>query len=723
MTLLERPERVRANVQRRIFRAGVVFLALLGYCVPASPADAPGKATIFRDTWGVPHVYGDTPEAAMYAHGYAQAEDRLDDILAVYTVAQGKAAKVFGKSGIKQDYETWIARHPDVARSGYPRLTQEARRLIEYFLAGIWAYIHEHPEDVPDWADTPKPYHVLALYRAFIWDWPWGQALGDLKRAGSHVRDGRGSNQWVVGPSRSAEGGPIALIDPHLGWTPQNRFYESHVHGGDLNFYGFSIVGTPIMALGHTDVLSLAATTGGPDCADIYEEKINPENSLQYAYDGDWRSIEVDEVEIEVRTPEGPTFETIKIERTHHGPILKRIGLQAYVVKTAYDDEIDTIDQWIGMIKARNLGEFLNAMAVNQSLPQNIMYADIYGNTYYIRAGRVPIRPSGFHWDAPVPGFTSRSEWQGIHPLQDLVQILNPPSGAMQNCNVSPGAMMPSSPLTEDRYPGYIYNTRTDRANSRGLRALQLLGDTGQMTLEQATEIALDTFVYGAERWQAALAEAYKAHRTPFAHLNLAIELLTNWNGRMDVESPAAALFRYWMRSCLQENSGVPRSRIEQGKTLAGGAYNAMLKALSEAVREMEAELGRIDVPWGDVYRAGRDDRTWPVGGCTADGISTLRAVNSSQPDDNGISHVTGGQFCTTIVLLREGNVISYSATPYGQSNHPDSPHYTDQGEKLFSKGRFKPTWYQKADLLKHVKSRKTFAVPVLDGFKNNWKN
>ena len=57
------------------------------------------------------------------------------------------------------------------------------------------------------------------------------------------MSDGRGSNQWVVGPERSALGAPIALIDPHLAWEPQNRFYEARVHGGDLNFYGFSIIG------------------------------------------------------------------------------------------------------------------------------------------------------------------------------------------------------------------------------------------------------------------------------------------------------------------------------------------------------------------------------------------------------------------------------------------------------------------------------------------------
>ena len=77
------------------------------------------------------------------------------------------------------------------------------------------------------------------------------------------------------------------------------RTLEAHVHGGDLDFYGFSIIGTPVMALGHTDVLSLALTTGGPDCADVYEERIHPEDPLKYEYDGRWRAVEVEETSID----------------------------------------------------------------------------------------------------------------------------------------------------------------------------------------------------------------------------------------------------------------------------------------------------------------------------------------------------------------------------------------------------------------------------------------
>lgn len=667
------------------------------------------QVTIYRDAWGVPHIYGDTEEAAAYGHGYAQAEDRLDDILSLYTIVQGKAARAFGPEYIQKDYESRLTRHAELARANYAQLSPHVRQMIEYYVRGILDYLKENPDKKPEWASTPNPYHVVALYRAFIYDWPWGQALSDLQ---SPVIDGRGSNQWVVSASRSAEGGPIALIDPHLSWTPANRFYESHLHGGDLNFYGFSIVGTPFMALGHTNVFSLSATTGGPDCADVYEIQINPANPLQYRYDDTWRDVDVLEIEIEVKTSNGIAKETRRIERTHHGPIVKRLGDRGFVIKTAYDEEIGFVEQLYNMLRAKNLGEFLHALSANQMLPQNIMYADIYGNIYYIRAGRVPIRPEGYHWDRPVPGWTSRSEWRGIHPLSDLVQVLNPGVGYMQNCNISPGAMMPNSPLLPHHYPTYIYNDKPDRTNLRGRRALQLLEVSTQLTLSEAMKIAVDTYVIDAARWQKALLDAFDTHETPFVHLGEAVRQIADWNGYMDPDSPGASLFRFWMRACRAQNSDVPISLVETGRPLAGGAQRTLLRALDRAVEDMHTYFGRIDVPWGDIHRAARGGESWPIGGYSGNGIGPLRTVTSAAPDETGISYVRGGQFCTTVVVLNPNGIISYSATPYGQSNHPDSPHHTDQGRLLYSQSRLKPTWYNRSDMLERAQSKRTFKIP-----------
>src|ERR1700684_2614018 len=70
-----------------------------------------GSVTIYRDTWGVPHIYAQTPAEGAYGLGYAQAEDRLDDIYKNFRTGLGRSAEAFGKKWIDQDYIMRICRN------------------------------------------------------------------------------------------------------------------------------------------------------------------------------------------------------------------------------------------------------------------------------------------------------------------------------------------------------------------------------------------------------------------------------------------------------------------------------------------------------------------------------------------------------------------------------------------------------------------------------------
>ena len=110
------------------------------------------EVTIYRDTWGVPHIYGESQEAAAFGHGYAQAEDRLEDVLGAWLTGIGRASEAFGESVLDRDRVARIARHEEMARTKYGGLSQETRDLIEAFVAGVQSYMAEHPDDVPPWA-------------------------------------------------------------------------------------------------------------------------------------------------------------------------------------------------------------------------------------------------------------------------------------------------------------------------------------------------------------------------------------------------------------------------------------------------------------------------------------------------------------------------------------------------------------------------------------------
>jgi acyl-homoserine lactone acylase PvdQ len=109
---------------------------------------------------------------------------------------------------------------------------------------------------------------------------------------------------------------------------------------------------------------------------------------------------------------------------------------------------------------------------------------------------------------------------------------------------------------------------------------------------------------------------------------------------------------------------------------------------------------GTWRVAWGDINRVGRGGRTFPLAGSATDGLTTLRAVGGGFDAKTGTILGEHGQSCTTLVLFKPGRVESYSVTPWGESDHPDSLHYLDQAEKLFGRKLLKPTWFQREDLL-----------------------
>jgi acyl-homoserine lactone acylase PvdQ len=677
------------------------------------------QVEIVRDTWGVPHVAAKSEPGTLYGQGYAMAEDRLPTMMRSYRKAVGQMAEAFGPDWIEHDYQQRVWRHEQIARTRYHELPTSWRRAAEAFVAGTKRYMDEHPDRVPEWSLDVQAYHLIALPRYLIWPFLLEQAWRKLDGAAPKRDEGSGSNAWAITARRSATGHVITLIDPHVPWDDEWLLHECHLHGGDLHVYGFSIPGLPYISLGHNEHVSWASTAGGPDLVDVYELTLNPEDLMQYLYDGAWRVMDRETVTIRVKTPNGTEDVIRDVLRSHQGPILKTCGNTAYALKLVYAESVSLLDEVARTNKATNLGEFMDALSLRVKLG-NTMYGDVRGHIYYQLSGLVPIRPTGYDWTRPVPGDTSETEWLGFHDTADLVQLLNPPAGWMQNCNVSPGTVTETSPLTADRYPFYLYNNPTDRSTSRGRRVSGLLSSIDQMTLEDAVTIATDTYVEGIEPWREALCAAYEARTAgeapPDARnwqpLGEAIEALRAWDGRAEVESVGMTLFRAWWSALEPMRDAELRQTVEEGRALSGHAQDSLLAALDKAGRSLSQRFGGLHVPWGRVYRARRGDCSWPVSGISGrDGLIALRAVGSGEPDEDGISYARGGPACTTVVMLKPGDVRSYSVVPYGQSEDPTSPHYTDQGRMLFSKGLLKDTWFSRERLKGHVESRRMLTV------------
>ncbi len=696
---------------------------------PHLPGHGPdrGKTVVYRDTWGVPHIYAPSIEAAMYAIGWAQAEDRPEELLKNFLRGIGESAAVDGPGAFQSDLRARLFDHYGAARRNADRIDPELRRYIGSFVRGVNDYYAAHPADRPDWWGRRQVDEAMvhAFGRLFLHNWSIDDGYDDLRRAGINPnlpRVERGSNQWAVSPSRSAEGVPILLIDPHLSWWGPSRFWEFRVHAGPLRGSGFTLPAFPTIGLGHNERVAWAMTTGGPDTADVYELTLHPDDPTQYRYEGQWRRMTSREVVIEVKE-EPPRRATLWA--SHHGPVIAQQNGKAYALRTSYAEEVNSVAAWFKFNMARDYRGAIAATETLQIFPQNVMVADTSGNIYYQRTGRVPIRPEGYDWSRPVDGSTSATEWKGIHPVSDLVQALNPPQGYMQNCNIPPDAMMVDCPLTPDRYLPEIFSDlshgpRGGWTNPRGARAVELLAADASVTIEEALAYAVDIRPYGTDRWLEVLRradEAAPALRSLHEHAVGMDEVLA-WDGALRRDSIAALKYFYWREQLARDLGdaatalarrvdfhlsaiGRPAPPIE----LEQDQLEAIAGAFAAAMARLKAELGRLDATYGDVFRVGREDRSWPLEGGGQHGTSSLRNIGYAGPREDGTRWGRSGQTSTQIVVLSRP-IRSWTAVPIGQSDRPDSPHFRDQAERLFSERKLKPTWWRPEELRHNVESR-----------------
>jgi penicillin amidase len=696
----------------------VLTLGSAAATAAAPPSDS--STTLYRDEYGIPHIYAPTLEAASYAMGYAQAEDRLEELLKNYRRAAGTMAEVFGPQFYEDDLAQRIWRHEEISRDRYHQVSPKMRAVLEAYLAGVRRFMKEHPEQVPAWAQEIHPWHAVALARQIIWGWPLGEAVHELEEAGVKLAPPtyRGSNEVLIAPSRSALNAPIAVVDPHLSWYGSFRFYQARLYARDDPFEvsGVAILGQPIPSLGHSRYCSVAMTTGGPDTSDVYEEEVSLDDPRLYRYDGQWRRMTVRTYTIGVKEGDTVKPRTADVEYTHHGPVVARKDGKAYTIAIPYVEEVGLGDQIYQMMKARNLDEMKQALGRLQLMAQNVMIGTVQGDIYYLRNGRVPIRAPGVDPSRPVPGQTSAHEWRGIHPLADLVQITNPPSGWMQNCNCSPAAMMLDSPMLPEKYQArpYLFHAGRVATHQRAEMMNQLLAAADKVTVAQAIDIAFNPQVYHAEKWQARVNEAW-SHARDAAKTGDAAEVfrqIEDWNRRCDPDS-AGALAYYAFKRALGKELG---SKVEPPVELKD---DPIVEALHRAAEWLRSSFGSVEVPYGRYFRVGREggDRSWPVGGGSLreQGMATPRAI-SFDPSADGKSMIGHGGQTSTQVILMTDPPQSYAVIPLGESDHKDSGHWDDQAEKLFRKGQAAPTYFMnQAELLRHVTSKKVLQ-PELTG-------
>ena len=652
------------------------------------------SVTIYRDTYGVPHVYGPTDASVVFGFAYAQAEDNFAHLEDNYIRALGRAAEVHGEEALRDDQLALALEIPRLSREEYERAERRMRALYDAYAAGLNHFLATHPEVHPQLLDRIEPWYPLALLRFKYYQLEFVGYAGlnpeDLRVTLPEQTDERpqGSNAWAVGPGKSSTGHPMLLINPHIGFFGVGQYYEGHLHSDEgWNLSGVSRFGFPFPYMGHNDVLGWAHTDNYHDHGDLYVETFDdPANPLAYRYGSGHRLATQWTQEIGVKTKTGVEKRAFTFRKTHHGPILAQHEGKPVTVKLAKIEEGGWFDQWYTMGKARSLAAFKQALSRVAIPYMNITYADRDGNIFYVYNGTVPRRATVFDWKQPVDGSNPETEWQGFHAFEELPQITNPETGFVQNCNSTPFTTTSTGNPDPADYPAYMIGSETDNGRARVSRRILTGQDT--FTFDEWTRAAVDTRILEAETAVPELVVAWEALRQTDPEraqaLTPLVAELRAWDGISHTQSVAMTLFEASFRQRQQEPDADPILLLE--------AVRDDLQKTWGTWRVAWGEMNRLQrIPW-DGQEPFRDDRpSLAVAG--APGPMGV-IFNFYTQDVQGQKRRYGVMGNSYVSVVDFGPTVKARSIVYfGQSGDPTSAHYFDQAP-LYARGRFKPAWF-----------------------------
>jgi penicillin amidase len=641
-----------------------------------------GCISIYRDTYGVPHIYSKTDAGAAFGLMYAQAEDNFWQLEEDRIYILGRAAEIHGRSALAGDINARAWEVEKRAKAHYEHASPQLRALCDAFAAGVNHYLDTHPQVKPRLITRWEPWFILMDEHhgpagAGITREERQRAFPVLQDAGPTSVDpapdpDEGSNMWAISPSRTTTGHAMLLINPHVSFLGGGQRYEAHLHSGHgLDISGFAILGTPYIRSGHNRYLGWSHTNNYAQTADVYLDDLEGPGIAS------WSDT------VRVKVGDRVETRTITFRKTRHGPVLGIRDGKALAVRAAGIDGGIFEQRW-AMAKARDLREFQVALARRALTGSNTIYADVAGNIYYLHGNAIPKRSPSVDPTKPLDGNNPETEWQGLHELAELPQMLNPKSGYLQNCNSTP-FLTTSGPDNPDRakYPAYM---APEPDTPRAQRSRAILEGATKFSFADWTRLGLDTKI------GIAAARVPEMLRGRGGKLDPLLDVLERWDqvGRND--SVATTLFV--LTELRRRTVPDPMTALEQVKS------------------QLETAWGTWQVPWGEMNRLQRvhtsgtlepysDARpSVPIPGAPSL-TGTIMTFGAREIAGQKRMYGTVGDSYVAVVEFGK-HPEARSLLVFGQSSDPAAPHFFDQAD-LYSRQQFKPAWFDLKEIKRHL--------------------
>ena len=653
----------------------------------------PAKIDIVRDSFGVPHIFAKTDAEVAYGLAWAEAEDDFKSMQEIILPAKNMMAGVMGKKGAAGDYAFALFRCREITEEKWNTLTPAFLKLIDGYLQGLNDYAKKHPEEILHrgiFPVTAKEYVSSSVFALTIFNGA-DQALMRIfnnREWEAPELNKKGSNSSAISASKTTTGEAFLLINAHQPNTGPQAFYEAHLCSEEgLNITGGLLAGGPCILHGANENLGWAHTVNYCDRMDEFQLEMNPDNPLQYKFDGQWLDLEVKTIKLKIKGI--PINVKRKVYWSKYGATMKN-DQGFFSIRLGANMKIGVLEQWYQMDKAKNFTEFYAALSRQELSMFNIMYADRYDTIFYINNALMPVRNASenYNWKRTLPGNTSKTLWTTFRPEKELPQYINPKSGFLFNTNhssfLATGAadnLNASSFPKTDGWEEYHLN--------RSVRYLELFPQNEKLSYEKFKQIKFDKQLPAVLQYPYNIDSLFLISEIQYPGLTPLITTFRNWDKRGDADSKGAAIFLLAYEHLKKQLQGQPYRPILMIEAVE--TFNYIYEYLVK-------NFGTIDVTLGDVQKLVRGDKEWPLGG-----FPDLLSPQWTEPMANGKLKSIGGDGLVMFVRFQKDGLPKIETiNMYGASAKPGNKHFDDQVE-MYLKQQTKTMTLDKATVYKNA--------------------
>jgi penicillin amidase len=514
----------------------------------------------------------------------------------------------------------------------------------------------------------------------------------DSGRAHAMVLTAPGSNNWAVASGKTQSGYPILCNDFHLPMYLPCMWYEIQLVNPEMNVYGASLPGAPLVTVGFNEHVAWGATNAMTDVIDWYDIEFKDETRSAYLHDSTWLPTRKRIEEIKIR--DGRTI-IDTVVYTHHGPVVYGHHEERYDARIPQGSAM----RWVGhdasnefkffleLNRAQDYNDCREAIATYDCPGLNIVFAVGTGDIAIWHAGKFPVRWPG-QGRYINDGRNSQYDWQEWIPKEQLPHIDNPTRGFVSSANQYP---------VDERYPYYLNGSYW--SFDRGARINERLSVMNSVTIDSMINLQNDVTDILARRILPFLLASIDKQRLLLQERR-SYEVLEAWDYEFRVDLIAPTIFTYWWNEISamiwndeMERHGnmlaVPRSDVTVSLMLDhpnNRFFNAdnkrgqdrireiVIRAFHSASNRLFEDLGS----YGDNWQWGRARTVDIVHLARIGGLGRMNLVKPGSAHTINIKHsIPLGRSWRMVVSLGP-EVKGFGIYPGGQSGNPGSRFYDD---------------------------------------------